>query len=41
MGSIQHAKALSDHAATFFDPDRLMQIAAKTEASPKAGKRAG
>lgn len=38
MGRIGHVNNLS---VSVSEPDRLMQMAAKAEASPKAGRKAG
>jgi hypothetical protein len=39
MRRAQDAGILSAHGFKFSDPARLMQIAAKAEADPEAGKR--
>jgi hypothetical protein len=39
MNKAQDAGILSEHCFRFIEPDRLMQIATKREAGPKAGKK--
>jgi hypothetical protein len=41
MNKAQDAGILSRHSFRFSESDRLMQMAAKAEADPKLGKKAG